>query len=68
VISGFITVYPTSESFGGFAGLREFMLRWIVRIVPMYWMATFAFLAYILAKLGHRRAFPTRVMSFSTAT
>jgi len=41
-------VYTSSESFGGFAGLREFLLRRIVRIVPMYWMAMFAFLAYIL--------------------
>jgi len=52
VISGFIMVYTTAESFGTPTASGVFLLRRIIRIVPLYWIATFLFLAYIV-RIGH---------------
>jgi len=41
VISGFIMVYTAEPLFGQPGGSRKFLLRRIIRIVPMYWGLTF---------------------------
>jgi exopolysaccharide production protein ExoZ len=41
VISGFIMVYTAEPLFGQPGGSRQFLIRRIVRIVPMYWSLTF---------------------------
>lgn len=40
VISGFVMVYASEKYFGQRHGAREFMMRRLVRIVPIYWAAT----------------------------
>ena len=40
VISGFIMVHISWESFGERAGSVDFLRRRIIRIVPLYWLAT----------------------------
>lgn len=42
VISGFIMVYASERLFGFADSWREFLARRISRIVPIYWLATFA--------------------------
>jgi peptidoglycan/LPS O-acetylase OafA/YrhL len=56
VISGFIMVYASERLFGQPGGVRQFYLRRIARIVPMYWLATTALLAYVLVRYGDIRA------------
>jgi exopolysaccharide production protein ExoZ len=45
VISGFIMVHISWESFGKRAASADFLRRRIIRIVPLYWLATVAALA-----------------------
>ena len=52
LLSGFIMAFSSEHMFGSAAGSREFLLRRLVRIVPLYWSATT--LALILAALGRR--------------
>jgi exopolysaccharide production protein ExoZ len=40
VISGFIMIYTSNDLFGSRAGALSFAYRRIIRIVPMYWLAT----------------------------
>lgn len=47
VISGFIMVYASEPMFGRLASAPLFMARRIVRIVPLYWLATTVFLGYL---------------------
>jgi exopolysaccharide production protein ExoZ len=42
VISGFIMVYTSQPLFGQRDGSRKFLLRRVIRIVPMYWGLTIA--------------------------
>ena len=46
IISGFIMVHICWESFGRKAAAANFLRRRVIRIVPLYWLATFAALAY----------------------
>jgi exopolysaccharide production protein ExoZ len=46
VISGFIMVHICWESFGRKAAATNFLRRRVIRIVPLYWFATIAALAY----------------------
>jgi exopolysaccharide production protein ExoZ len=46
VISGFIMVHICWESFGRKAAAANFLRRRFIRIVPLYWLATLAALAY----------------------
>jgi exopolysaccharide production protein ExoZ len=46
VISGFIMVHICWENFGGWAAAANFLRRRIIRIVPLYWLATVAALAF----------------------
>jgi exopolysaccharide production protein ExoZ len=54
VISGFIMVYTSSDLFGTESGPKRFAYRRIVRIVPMYWLAT-----TIEVALQSRHVFPS---------
>ena len=40
VISGFVIVYSSERLFGCDASMREFVWRRLIRIVPLYWLAT----------------------------
>ena len=46
VISGFIMVHICWENFGGWAAAANFLRRRVIRIVPLYWLATVAALAF----------------------
>jgi peptidoglycan/LPS O-acetylase OafA/YrhL len=48
VISGFVMVYASERYFGQPGGPKQFFLRRLVRIVPLYWVATTAMLAYLI--------------------
>ncbi len=43
VISGFIMMHTSSEHFGKPGASREFIRRRLIRIVPLYWLTTTAF-------------------------
>jgi exopolysaccharide production protein ExoZ len=50
VISGFIMIYTTADLFGQPGAARVFLMRRIVRIVPLYWMMTAGLiLVYLVA-------------------
>src|SRR5262249_30609999 len=53
VISGFIMVHICWESFGRPAAPASFLRRRIIRIVPLYWLATVAALAYHRVSATH---------------
>ena len=40
VISGFIMYYTSSNAFGQPGGAMSFMIRRLIRIVPLYWLFT----------------------------
>lgn len=42
VISGFVMVYTTQEAFGQNGAAADFFMRRVLRIVPFYWLCTFA--------------------------
>jgi peptidoglycan/LPS O-acetylase OafA/YrhL len=48
VISGFVMVHASQRLYGVPGSRRQFLLRRIVRVVPMYWLATVALLAWSL--------------------
>jgi peptidoglycan/LPS O-acetylase OafA/YrhL len=50
VISGFVMVYSSERLFGSAGSLRTFLMRRLVRIVPLYWLMTTVMLAYVLAR------------------
>lgn len=57
VISGFIMVYISRESFGAKGGSQDFLMRRIIRVVPIYWIyslltAAFLFFAPQLFSMG----------------
>jgi len=52
VISGFIMLHVTAGQFGSAASAREFLLRRVIRIVPMYWLFTTLMIAAALALPG----------------
>lgn len=54
VISGFIMIYTARELFGTRLGFAKFAYRRIVRIVPLYWLATI-----LAAGLLLRHQFPS---------
>ncbi|MET0443842.1 MAG: acyltransferase [Pseudorhodoplanes sp.] len=45
VISGFIMLYSSADKFGVAGAPREFLLRRLMRIAPLYWLLTAAMLA-----------------------
>jgi peptidoglycan/LPS O-acetylase OafA/YrhL len=50
VISGFVMVYSSERLFGIAGSVRTFLVRRLVRIVPLYWLMTTVMLAYVLAR------------------
>jgi exopolysaccharide production protein ExoZ len=48
VISGFVMVYASEPLFGRSDGAREFWLRRLIRIVPLYWAVTSLYLVLTL--------------------
>lgn len=50
LISGFIMVFASRRMFGSVAGARDFMLRRLVRIAPLYWATTALALALLMLK------------------
>jgi exopolysaccharide production protein ExoZ len=46
VISGFIMVHICWDSFGRYGASSDFLRRRLIRIMPLYWLATIAALAY----------------------
>lgn len=49
LISGFIMVYASRRMFGSVRGAGDFMIRRLIRIVPLYWGVTALVLALLLA-------------------
>ena len=50
VISGFIMIYTTADLFGQPGAARVFLMRRIIRIVPLYWLITAGLiLVYLVA-------------------
>jgi exopolysaccharide production protein ExoZ len=52
VISGFVIVHVTKKFHRRTFGPREFFLRRLARIVPLYWIMTSAILFYLLREYG----------------
>jgi peptidoglycan/LPS O-acetylase OafA/YrhL len=50
VISGFVMVYASERLFGSEGAFRTFMLRRVIRIVPIYWAMTTVMLLYVMAR------------------
>jgi exopolysaccharide production protein ExoZ len=53
VISGFIMVHICWQNFGQWATAADFLRRRVIRIVPLYWLATLAALAYHRVSATH---------------
>lgn len=53
VISGFIMVHICWENFGRRSAPADFLWRRVVRIVPLYWLATLAAMAYHRVSVTH---------------
>ena len=53
VISGFIMVHISWENFGRRTAPADFLWRRLVRIVPLYWLATLAAMAYHRVSVTH---------------
>jgi len=56
VISGFVMVYSSDRFFSRSGGAAVFMLRRIIRIVPLYWTMTSIVLVYLLMTYGSLQA------------
>src|SRR5690349_18185797 len=56
VISGYIMVYASARLFGTRDGPRTFGTRRLIRIVPLYWLVTSAYLvgAVIAPEMPHK--------------
>ena len=65
VISGFVMVYASEPLFGSASGAVTFLYHRIVRIVPLYWLATtfYVIVAVLLPGLG--TAYPIRTVAAS---
>lgn len=52
VISGFVIVHATRRQFGEPGAVRTFAARRLIRVIPLYWLATALFLAVVLSLPG----------------
>jgi exopolysaccharide production protein ExoZ len=52
VISGFIIVYSSESLFAERSGAATFLLRRLIRIVPLYWLSSTILLAWVTVKYG----------------
>jgi exopolysaccharide production protein ExoZ len=66
VISGFVMVYASEPLFGRSEGPREFFLRRLIRIVPIYWLVTtlYLVLAVMLPAYGATYSLPHTIASY----
>jgi peptidoglycan/LPS O-acetylase OafA/YrhL len=66
VISGFVLVYASESLFGTRSGPRIFYLRRLIRIIPMYWLATalYVLVAFAVPSLGKTYSLQSIVGSF----
>ena len=53
LISGFIMVYTSGRMFGSGRGARDFLIRRLVRIVPLYWLVTLLTLGLAIVAGNH---------------
>lgn len=53
LISGFIMVYTSGRMFGSGCGARDFLIRRLVRIVPLYWLVTLLVLGLAIVAGNH---------------
>jgi len=65
VISGFIMVYASEDLFEQQGAPRTFLLRRIIRIVPLYWLVTTVLLAYMLLRYGSPQEHSSRTIAAS---
>lgn len=56
VISGFIMLHVSRDAFGSAASSIRFFCRRLIRIVPLYWLCSLAFLHYVLSTQSLRQA------------
>jgi peptidoglycan/LPS O-acetylase OafA/YrhL len=66
VISGFIMLHISADKFGRPGAASDFLLRRIVRLVPLYWLFTLAMLAAMLllpGQLAHTRLDPAHIVA-----
>src|SRR3569833_1234402 len=66
VISGFIMLHISADKFGRPGAASDFLLRRIVRLVPLYWLFTLAMLAAMLlvpGQLAHTRLDPAHILA-----
>jgi peptidoglycan/LPS O-acetylase OafA/YrhL len=53
VISGFVIAHASADLFGaGASGTKQFLIRRVVRVVPMYWLTTTLVLFLVLLRPG----------------
>jgi peptidoglycan/LPS O-acetylase OafA/YrhL len=66
VISGFIMLHISAEKFGAPGAPREFLLRRIIRLVPLYWLFTLAMLVatvLVPGQLAHNSLNPAHALA-----
>jgi peptidoglycan/LPS O-acetylase OafA/YrhL len=66
IISGFVLVYASSSLFGTRGGPWTFYLRRLIRIIPIYWLATtlYVVMAFALPNLDKTFSLQTIVTSY----
>lgn len=67
VISGFIIVHATRGQFGESGAARAFFARRMIRIVPLYWLATALFLLAALVLPGALNSSPPSVWQIAAS-
>ena len=66
VISGFIMLHISADQFGCRGAPRDFLLRRVARLVPLYWLFTLAMLAAMLlvpGQLAHTALNPAHILA-----
>ena len=66
VISGFIMLHISADQFGRRGAPRDFLLRRVARLVPLYWLFTLAMLAAMLlvpGQLAHTALNPAHILA-----
>ncbi len=67
VISGFIMVYASGPLYGEPGAARTFFMRRLIRIVPIYWLVTFGYLAIALLLPSLQKGYPAGHVAASLA-
>jgi exopolysaccharide production protein ExoZ len=66
LISGFVLVYSSESLFGTPSGPLIFFVRRLIRIIPLYWLATttYVVLAFAVPSLGKTYSFESIIASY----